>query len=245
VILKKSPDGESSIGSSTARLELDDVTMRDLERYLDVSRGECVFARGILLVEGVAEEFLVPVLGKLLGFDFDQRGITVCSVNGTNFEPYLKLFGATGFDLPVSVLTDRDPRDDGGPPLSRQRVVSLLANTFGQVMPATLPIEELIAAAAQHGIFVNEHTLEVDLFGCGQGEVLLDTLAELTSNGAAIARALACKSDPNQFGSRKFLRDILEIGKGRYAQRLASRLTQGACPAYIRDAIEYDDSRIH
>ena len=43
----------------------------DLERYLDVTRGEVLFARGVLLVEGEAERFLLPALAKAEGVDFD------------------------------------------------------------------------------------------------------------------------------------------------------------------------------
>jgi putative ATP-dependent endonuclease of OLD family len=85
---------------STVNLDLDEKEVADLERYLDVTRGELLFARGVVLVEGDAEPFLVPVLGKLNNFDFDDLGITVCSVSGTNFLPYIKFLGSTGLDIP-------------------------------------------------------------------------------------------------------------------------------------------------
>lgn len=69
-------------------MKLDPQEIADLERYLDVTRGEMIFGRGVILVEGDAELYLVPVLAKLAGIDLEQLGITVCSVGGTNFEPY-------------------------------------------------------------------------------------------------------------------------------------------------------------
>ena len=51
------------------------------------TRGEIVFARGVLLVEGDAERFLIPILSKLSHMDLDELGITVCSVSGTNSSP--------------------------------------------------------------------------------------------------------------------------------------------------------------
>jgi putative ATP-dependent endonuclease of OLD family len=35
-------------------------------------------------------------------------GITVCSIGGTNFTPYVKLL-ATGLNIPHVILTDLDP----------------------------------------------------------------------------------------------------------------------------------------
>jgi putative ATP-dependent endonuclease of OLD family len=57
----------------------------DLERYLEVTRGEVLFARGVVLVEGNAEEYIIPILANLLGHDFDELGISVCSIAGTHF----------------------------------------------------------------------------------------------------------------------------------------------------------------
>ena len=37
----------------------------------------------------------------------------------------------------------------------------------------------------------------------------------------------------------QMLQDIEAIGKGRFAQRLASRLKGDICPQYIRDAITF------
>ena len=56
--LRKTADGQSTEGVSTADLELDDDEVADIERYLDVTRGEILFAKGVILVEGDAEECL-------------------------------------------------------------------------------------------------------------------------------------------------------------------------------------------
>jgi putative ATP-dependent endonuclease of the OLD family len=114
VVLKKSPDRKSTIAVSTASLELDRPDIDDLQRYLDVTRAEIVFARGVLLVEGDGERFLVPKLASLLGYNLDALGISVCSVSGTNFLPYVKFLGRAGLDLPLAVLTDFDPNGESG-----------------------------------------------------------------------------------------------------------------------------------
>jgi len=42
-------------------------TSENLERYIDVTRGEILFAKGVLLVEGDAELFLTPDLRQAHG----------------------------------------------------------------------------------------------------------------------------------------------------------------------------------
>jgi putative ATP-dependent endonuclease of the OLD family len=49
-LLRRSADRQSTEAVSTARLELPPETVADLERYLDVTRGEMLFAKGVILV---------------------------------------------------------------------------------------------------------------------------------------------------------------------------------------------------
>jgi putative ATP-dependent endonuclease of OLD family len=126
VVLRKNPSEDSTEGRSTANLDLSEADERDLERYIDVTRGEILFAKGILLVEGDAELFLLPIFGKLMGVDFDALGITVCSVAGTNFQPYVRLLGPKALNTPFAVVTDRDPQDKGEA-LGETRIQKLLA----------------------------------------------------------------------------------------------------------------------
>lgn len=113
LLLKKDTHGTKA--ASTSKLAtLPNFLKRDLSRYLDSIRGEVVFAKGIILVEGDAEEFLVPAFGKVMKdanfitYTLDGAGISVCNVSGTDFEPYVHFFGPQGLDLPLAVITDGD-----------------------------------------------------------------------------------------------------------------------------------------
>jgi putative ATP-dependent endonuclease of OLD family len=46
-------------------------------------------------------------------------------------------------------------------------------------------------------------------------------------------------ADPSSLDSVQLLSDISDIGKGRFAQRLASNISGTACPIYIKQAVEY------
>ncbi len=103
-ILQTSPS-ESKI-STFDGLELMGKDKLDIERYLDVSRGEVYFGKGVILVEGIAEQYLIPSFAELIGLPLDKHGVVVCSVNSTNFLPYSAFL--TKMNIPHVVLTDGD-----------------------------------------------------------------------------------------------------------------------------------------
>ncbi len=235
VLLRKTADRQSTEAVSTAGITFSDKERLDLERYLDVTRGELLFARGIMLVEGDAEAFLIPAFAALEDMDLDELGISVCSVAGTNFTPYVKFLGPNGLNVPFAVLTDADPL--GGKNLGEKRIVSLL-DTLEQQPPATSGAN-LRTFASANGLFLNDHTLEVDIFKCGRHKSMSVTLAELAASGAAKTRAQQWGQTPAALTVDEFLDDIGAIGKGRFAQRLATNMKKGPCPAYIKDALAY------
>jgi putative ATP-dependent endonuclease of OLD family len=238
--LRKSGDRKSTEGVSTAGIALDEKDRLDLERYLDVTRGELLFAKGVVLVEGDAEAYLVPAFARLEDLDLDALGISICSVSGTNFAPYVKFIGPKGLNIPFALLTDFDPLVAGGG-LGERRVSNLLT-LLGT--PASVETgEALLRKASASGIFLNDYTLEVDLFNGGRHEDLCQSLIELAPSPTAKARAEAWMTDPATLDVRRFLGDISVIGKGRFAQRVATNMKAGPCPAYITDALVYVATR--
>lgn len=243
VLLRKAADGLSTSGYSTADLDLELKDIADLERYLDVNRGEIVFSRGVLLVEGDAECFVVPMLAQMNGYDLDELGISVCSVSGTNFAPYVKFLGQQGLNIPFAVLTDYDLNDDLKS-LGMARIAGLLSQILDSE-PDEESEDDLRDLAKENGLFLNEDTLETDLFRAGQSDSMCDVIVELTENGAARQRAVEWKKKPDSLDPDQFIKDIEAIGKGRFAQRLATCLKPKACPDYIREAVKYVADQCH
>ena len=103
--------------------------------------------------------------------------------------------------------------------------------------------EERLAHAPEFGVFLNSHTLEIDLLRSGCCEAMCLTIEELTENQAAKGRASGWRVDPDTIDEEQLLKDITEISKGRFAQRLARYLDADSCPAYILEAIEYVATR--
>lgn len=172
ILLLKDTADDGTIGRSTAAIGLTEPEEDDLTRYLDVTRAELLFARGVILVEGDAERFLVPVFSEKMKTSLDQLGISVCSVAGTNFQPYAKLLAGLG--IPFSIITDWDPMDGDKKPLGYNRAIKLVetihSTTTGKSSVAL--VKELKAfddynkfsdRCDEFGIFTNATTLEVDL----------------------------------------------------------------------------------
>lgn len=99
-------------GGSVARCvssELFDVEqLARLQRELSTVGTEFLFARSVLLCEGASELGALPEFAAKLGVALDLLGVSILPVGGGGFEPYLKLLGPSGFDLPFTVLCDND-----------------------------------------------------------------------------------------------------------------------------------------
>lgn len=252
ILLRKDTKEDATVGVSGAAIELTEPERDDIERYLDVSRAEGLFSRGILLVEGEAEKFLVPVLAVRAGYDLDALGITVCSVGGTNFVPYVKFFGPQGLNLPFAVLTDLDLYSAKGGAIcdyGRSRAHSLCS----LISPKTkLPSDiQKVDFYEKFGIFLNNSTLEIELNNSGCIYLMNSVMQALCDVGAAKERfqelednTKKAKKVINIDDPKRFIKDIEYVGKGRFAQRLCAEMCEldrehDVCPPYILKAIKH------
>ena len=254
VILKDTQEN-GTMGKSTSSIPLEDNDVEDLQRYLDVNRAEILFSRGVILVEGDAERFLIPVFAQTMDLNLDNLGISVCSVSGTNFEPYAKFL--TGLGIPFSVVTDWDLKENRAP-LGANRAENLIrtieeirSGEVSEELEETLSDigeEALRELSEEYGIFLNDHTLEVDLFKDGYKDYIAETLHEHGFGPTRTARINAWTEDPDELEAKRYLSLIEEIGKGRFAQRLAARLAARLedieQPDYIGAAIKFVADRV-
>lgn len=239
VLLRHNAGGDATTAVSTATAPLSERDVADLQRYIDVSRGEIFFARGVILVEGDAERFLIPSFAEALGIPLDMLGITVCSVSGTNFTPYVKLLGPQGLNIPHVILTDRDP-NGANPPLVRRRLINVLSVVEKGVNYAPLDADAVIARAGPFGYFVNSNTLEPELFCGGLAEAMQEVIEEeLSINQNTRDLIQGWVDDTDTLDEERLIKLIERIGKGRFAQALAPHVDEDTCPDYVRQALEH------
>jgi putative ATP-dependent endonuclease of the OLD family len=214
------------VASQARDADLTTVEWDDIARYLDATRAELVFARKVLLVEGFAEQVLMPKLARALGVDLDKEGITVCAVHGTHFSSYVRFCAALG--LPWAVITDGDI-DAEGTSAGAARATDLLS------------VLGLSGTPSEHGIFVGDTTFEHDLIATKPEnlEPSFTALTELCKDQSASKIKSWDGRDP---GHDEFMMMVKNAGgKGRYAQRLS---LHDVVPArHVEDALRYLVSR--
>ena len=86
-----------------------------LKRFLDVTKSNLFFAKGIIIVEGWAEEILIPTIAERLGYDLTKHEVSIVNVGSTAYLHFAKIFlrkDGKKMNIPVSVVTDLDVRPD-------------------------------------------------------------------------------------------------------------------------------------
>ena len=222
-------DGKVS-AVSVCSISIDSKIKKKLQRYLDATRGELFFARRILMVEGIAEALLLPVLAKISGGNLKESSVTVLNADGINFNAFIPLFGAERLGVQVVILTDGDASEIGG-----------------EMSDAASRLREQAAGVPNLNVEMSEITFEHEL---ARSEMLLphmvSALKELHPKiGARLETKLAALETVDEKAT-KFLNVFIKksVSKGRFAQELAgilaeSNLGANAVPDYIRNAFRH------
>ena len=93
---------------------------RHLRKFLDTTKAQLFFANGVLLVEGVAEAIIIPILAKKFldqEIDLCKCGIELVNIGGVAFNHFGLLFNNDDERKRLlskcAIITDSDPKDDG------------------------------------------------------------------------------------------------------------------------------------
>lgn len=93
---------------------------RFLQRFLDVTKANLFFARGLIVVEGDGESILLPTLARLLGRDLTEHGVSIVNVGGTGLRRYARILQRRDstkgvLAIPTACLADMDVMPDCAP----------------------------------------------------------------------------------------------------------------------------------
>ena len=264
VLLRQSDKGSIATSAYDFTSTLDPRERNDLERFLDITKSEMLFSKGVIFVEGDVEVLLITEFANILGRPLDTFGISVCNVNGTEFRHVVTL--AHQFHIPFAVLTDGDKFN----PISRtQRAKDILGVIRLSIMERLLKLYnqgdqgKVLRYLRMIGIFVNEWTLEPTLIEAGLADELKETFAELGEELGEKVKAGAHHIDaflqePNDDKMEKVLGAISDTrwGKGRFAHRLVRHIVEKSdaldsqekrnaiIPQYIKSAIIYLTNKV-
>jgi len=225
----------SSVPAKDAGLEPSQV--RDLERYLDATRSNLLFARKVMLVEGPAELFLIPALLKsVMGIDLDREGISVVAIYGVHFDAYSRLFSPEALPKRCAIVTDGDLKpsdadpavpgeDDLPPPLNLKALegdyvrVFACSSTFERALTMDGTLEMLAGAAEDIGAPIIAGRLRLGATALANAQTEEERKAVLDPLRAAV------------------LNTAKRFGKARFAQLAARHVGKAkAVPKYVVDA---------
>ncbi|MEQ8851748.1 AAA family ATPase [Gimesia sp.] len=220
--------------------ELTEKETGDLNRFLDATRSTLLYARKVLLVEGPAELFLIPVLVKhLMGIDLDSHGIAVVPIYGKHFETYAKLFGGNAIRKKCAIICDGDlaveevPKELPEDYFLLEYSVNVEENDYLQVYECPVTFERAITHPDNLEVF--EKTIE---------ECNFSTRLKWFKEG--IATLSAEETDEDTYKNTLLrLREIVlnsanDYGKARFAQTASKHVNLAkTMPFYIQKAIEW------
>ncbi len=91
--------------------ELEVKNYKFLQRFLDATKANLFFSRGLILVEGDAENLLLPAIAKIIDRPLHRYGVSIVNVGSTAFLHYAKIFhrkDSQAMGIKVAVITDLD-----------------------------------------------------------------------------------------------------------------------------------------
>jgi putative ATP-dependent endonuclease of the OLD family len=227
-----------------------------LTRWLDVTKSTLLFAKGVILVEGIAEALMFSELAKRcratynsaqqssekLPATLEDAGVSVINMGGIYFKHFMQLFcdlegGDHAGKVPVlcAGVTDNDPPKESLPtPTAR-------VNGTNSALKLIPNINSSNWARLYAG---NLKTFEYDLAMTGENLVIMLQVAQSLTEGDPTRNALKdyesyVDSDDRRAQAANYL--LRHIDKGEFSQVLAERLsTKGevfAVPEYIQRAV--------
>lgn len=84
-----------------------------VQRFLDATKSDMLFAQKVIMVEGIAEELLMSTMARYDGKSLEDQHVAIVNINGRYFDHFVKLFDTTtstnAIPKMVACITDRDP----------------------------------------------------------------------------------------------------------------------------------------
>lgn len=207
---------------------LDNKDKKYLERFLDVTKSQLFFAKGVILVEGISEALLLPIFADMIGnekeYNLDKNGIEVINIGGVSFQPFARLFNSDQcekrFNIKCSIITD-DDRKNGE---ESSRAMKALKLKGGQLK-----------------VFLAKNTFEYELYAHENKDILIKAYKKLHS------RFEICEDQLLEQEKVFFIEKIKSNkDKAEFAQELSNMLSDYESfqnkffiPKYIEDAIKW------
>jgi putative ATP-dependent endonuclease of OLD family len=203
-----------------------------LRRFLDVTKAALFFARGVILVEGIAEQLLISELARRLGKPLAPAGVSVINIGGVAFAPFTDLFGAGRLPYRLAVVSDADPELDAAELEDGDEGLSNRASK----------LKERVGLIENAEAFFSERTFEWDLARIeGNRPLMIEALKPIKPTVAANLPDELEGLHDDQAADK--LQEKIGRAKGPFAQALAELLADDEnlfeAPRYLCEAIDW------
>jgi putative ATP-dependent endonuclease of OLD family len=248
------------IGKANGRCEtfqpskgLNNIQITYIERYLDAIRSNLLFAKSVILVEGDAEEILIPVLIKqTLGLSLDELGISLVNIRSTGFENIALLFHDDRIRKKCGIITDLDARfydinDAAGdiPAVVKRKSKARGSEESGALRKTAL--DALCQGNNWLHPYYAEHTFEVDFIKSGNQETLKSVVGNIYTDPVTVVTSNAELSSTDiAVSGQRALAMANYKKKGWFALTLAEKIQFNvSIPKYIIDAVIFSHGEIN
>lgn len=217
----------------------------NIQRYLDAVRSNLLFAKSVVLVEGDAEEILIPILvKKVFGLSLDELGISLINIRSTGFENIAVLFHDDRIRKRCAIITDLDRAfiDTTEDVLDNEDEAAVKKKALASQVVGLrreVALKQLCDGNSWLTAHFADHTFEVDLVSAGNAATIVSVLGDVYKDPGTIAAAKADleSGDIARYGTR-MLTMARNAGKGWFAIILGRMITpETVIPDYILDAI--------
>jgi putative ATP-dependent endonuclease of OLD family len=226
---------------------LSDEEVGFVQRYLDAIRSNLLFARSVVLVEGDAEEILIPILlKKALGLSLDEIGISLVNIRSTGFENIAILFSNERIKKRCSIITDLDdsffdtttlPTDNDSDKKKKEKAIGSQASGLARKGR----LDDFCLNNPWMTPFYADHTFEVDFIRSFNSIYFKNIIGDVYTKQETknTAETELSSADIAISGSRA-LTMANHQGKGWFALTLGKTIDfKVAIPEYIFDAIKF------
>ncbi len=152
-----------------------------LRRFMDATKSNLFFARGVAIVEGPAEALLLAAIAEMAELSLSKHGISIVNVGSVGLYHYARILqrrGGVPMSIPVACVTDRDivpesARSYVAAPKNGKRFEGdYTAEESGAAVKAKIDRVET-PSSPNVQVFVSDHwTLEYDMARSGLGELM-------------------------------------------------------------------------
>jgi predicted ATP-dependent endonuclease of OLD family len=238
-----------------------------INRWLDATKSTLLFAKGVILVEGIAEAMLVPVFtekvlkeyndknpNNKIGESLEDAGVSVVNMNGIYFKHFFQLFTDINekkdskkefIEIRCAGITDFDPKNEESP-------TKMMRYPDDESTNSSLILDDILETSTNCRIFISPYkTFEYDMaMKKGNLNIMIPVAKALIDTDGSIKETF----EKNEKLKWEIVTDkskkaeaaiylLNHIDKGEYAQSLADELSKEekidefCVPKYIKNAI--------